>query len=94
MESATKFIRTGTDTMADMLIRHTGIRPVRDHGSGLFDGGILAATRLLNVETSEDTYPRDNDRGYLMGAKNTSRVYFTEHINLTDYRDSLASTND
>ena len=87
MESATKFIRTGTDTMAAMLIRHTGIRPVRDHGSGLFDDGILAATRLLNVETSED-------RGYLMGAKNTSRVYFTEHINLTDYRDSLASTND
>merc|ERR1711862_38274 len=40
---------------AALLIRYSGIRPVRGHGSVLFDDGLLAAVRFLDGETNGDT---------------------------------------
>merc|ERR1712083_1208841 len=38
-----------------LLLCYSGIRPVRSHGSVLFDDGLPAAVRLLDGETRGDT---------------------------------------
>lgn len=64
---------------AAVLVRHSGLRPVRGHGSVLFDDGLPAAVRLLR--SADGAEPKQSKQNNIITTTNNNihQIRFDHH---------------